>query len=349
MDILGLTFAQFLSEVEHRFGKGHYHAAAAYRQIFGGGNNAFSHLPEFSQSPRLAHAFAQWLRLDPAPVIKIQKEGNLTKFVSRLKDGHTIESVSIPMANHQALCISSQVGCRMGCRFCETGQMGLRRNLTAAEIVAQVFAARFVLKTRVRNLVFMGMGEPFDNFEAVAQAILVFSDQRGFDIAPKHITVSTAGLIDGIEKLARLNLPQLKLAVSLNASDDKTRSELMPVNRKYPMDKLKAALLGYPLPKDGAVFIEYVLIKGANDGRAHACRLARYLEGLNAKVNLIGYNPRRNSPFAATSEADLIRFRDYLIEEKLFVRLRSSKGRRIMAACGQLGAAEYNVKGGEHV
>ncbi len=338
MNILELSFEELVGQMQHRFGKGAFHAAAVYRQVFTCGSKDFRRLSAFSQSPALAWSLEEVLELDPAPISDIQREGDVLKFVSRLNDGENIESVLIPMANHMALCISSQVGCRMGCRFCQTGQMGLRRNLTAAEIVGQVFRARFTLKTPIRNLVLMGMGEPLDNFDAVARALAVITDQRGLNIAPKHITISTVGWLAGLEKLAGLKLPQLKLAVSLSAADDTLRSRLMPVNQKYPLADLKKALLAYPLQKDGTFFIEYVLIKGINDSRCHARQLAEYLSGLKVKVNLIGYNPRCNSPYEAPRAEDLLRFRDDLIECGVFVRLRASKGRRIMAACGQLGA-----------
>ncbi len=340
MNILEFSFEQLVDQMQRRFGKGAFHAAAVYRQVFTCGGTDFRRLPAFSQSPALARSLEEEVVLAPAPVSHIQEEGDVSKFVSRLNDGEIIESVLIPMANHTALCISSQVGCRMGCRFCETGQMGLRRNLTAAEIVGQVFRAKFTLKAPVRNLVLMGMGEPLDNFDAVAQALAVITDQRGLNIAPKHITISTVGRLDGLKKLAGLNLPQLRLAVSLNAADDALRSRLMPVNQKYPLADLKKALLAYPLQKNGAIFIEYVLIKGINDSRRQARQLAQYLSGLKVKVNLIGYNPRRNSPYEAPVAEEMLRFRDYLIQHGVFVRLRASKGRRIMAACGQLGAVE---------
>lgn len=189
----------------------------------------------------------------------------------------------------------------------------------------------------VRNVVLMGMGEPLDNFEPVIQAIRVMADQRGLDIAKRHITVSTAGLATGIEQLAALNWPQLKLAVSLNASNDTLRSQLMPVNRKYPMGTLKAALRSYPLARGNAIFFEYVLIKGINDHPRYARQLCAYLQDLPAKLNLIPFNPTQPSPFKAPTIKDVDRFHQALIEQNIFVRLRSPKGAGIRAACGQLG------------
>jgi 23S rRNA (adenine2503-C2)-methyltransferase len=189
----------------------------------------------------------------------------------------------------------------------------------------------------VRNVVFMGMGEPLDNFDNVVQAIDVISDQRGLNIARRHITLSTVGLSGGIRRLADLGWPQLKLAVSLNASNDELRNWLMPINRRYPMDNLKTALGQYPLARGNAIFMEYVLIKGVNDHPRLAAELAAFFQDLPVKLNLIAYNPSDGSPLEAPSEEDLLRFRQALIDQHIFVRQRSSKGAGIRAACGQLG------------
>jgi 23S rRNA (adenine2503-C2)-methyltransferase len=247
--------------------------------------------------------------------------------------------VVIPMANHSTVCISSQVGCAMGCRFCRTGRMGWRRNLTAAEIVAQVYTVKVKMGAAVRNVVFMGMGEPLDNLDNVMQAIAVLSDQRGLDIALRHITLSTVGLAPGIRRLAAQGWPQLKLAVSLNASNDEMRNRLMPVNRRHPMGSLKQALGQYPLARGNTIFMEYVLIRGVNDDPQSAAALAAFFQGLDVKLNLIAYNPSDGSPFEPPAEEDLDRFHQALIDQRIFVRRRSSKGSGILAACGQLGAS----------
>jgi 23S rRNA (adenine2503-C2)-methyltransferase len=216
--------------------------------------------------------------------------------------------------------------------------MGLQRQLTPAEIVAQVYTVKVAMGYNVRNVVFMGMGEPLDNFDNVMQALQVLSDQRGLNIAERRITLSTAGLVDGIERLIALNRPQLKLAVSLNAPCDAVRDTIMPINRRYPLTQLKRALKAVPLGRGNALFMEYVLIKGINDRPQHAAQLADYLRDLPAKLNLIAYNPRRQSPFEAPSAGDLARFQQTLIDNKIFVRVRGSKGGAIWAACGQLGS-----------
>jgi 23S rRNA (adenine2503-C2)-methyltransferase len=225
----------------------------------------------------------------------------------------------------------------MGCRFCRTGRLRLIRNLTAAEIVSQVFDARFRLGCDIRNVVFMGMGEPLDNFDNVVQAIRVLNDQRGLDIARRYITVSTAGLIRGIDQLAASVSPPVNLAVSLNASNDDIRSQLMPINRNAPMAALRESLMKYPLNRKSALFIEYVLIQGVNDSKAHARELARYLAPMKAKLNLIAYNQAPGSDFRPPSVDTFARFHGWLLDLNVFVRRRGERGARIMAACGQLG------------
>ena len=332
-----LTCSELASELEKRYGKGHFHASAIYRQVFSEGNVHWENAPEFQRSKKFLEQLRQDLIIDRTPVIATQTEDDVTKFATRLCDGNVIESVIIPMFTHSTLCVSTQVGCRMGCKFCETARMGFVRDLSVEEIVAQLFKAKSVFGANIRNIVFMGMGEPLDNFENVVRSIRVMEDQRGFDIPHRYVSVSTSGRVDGIRKLARLNWPRLNLAVSLNAPNDRIRSKIMPVNNLYPMAELRKAMMDFPMKKNGTVYVEYVLIKNVNDARRHARQLAEYLAPVRAKVNLIGYNPRTSSPFETPSEEEVDRFLDWLVEERVFVRKRSSKGRSIRAACGQLG------------
>ncbi len=339
MNLLGLTYPQLVSIFRERYGRGEFHAAALYRGFYGSAFREPTDIEAFSASHRLQGQLRSDLELSRPVVVAQTTEDGVTKLVFRLQDGHRIETVVIPMANHATVCISCQVGCRMGCQFCHTGQMGWVRNLSAEEIVSQVYTIKIAMGIDVRNVVFMGMGEPLDNFDPVVQAVRVMEDQRGLNIAKRRITVSTVGLPHQIERLAQLNWPQLKLAVSLNAPNDAVRSELMPINRKYPLDQLKSALQHYPLARGNTIFIEYVQIKGVNDKRSHASQLKDFIGDLPVKLNLIPYNPRRHSPYQAPTETDIERFHQALIEEKIFVRLRSSKGAGIRAACGQLGAS----------
>ena len=336
LSILGLTLQETEQELHRRYGKGTYHAEALYREIFKTGNRDLTSVPEFTASPRLVPPLMRDLSLPYGQVGSCIEDSGPLKFISVLEDGLEIESVVIPMGSYNTLCISSQVGCRMGCRFCETGKMGLVRNLKAEEIVAQVLTARFALNISVRNIVFMGMGEPLDNQEEVIQAIRVMTEQKGLDIAMSQITVSTAGRVDGLLRLGSLGWPGLRIAVSLNAANDRLRSRLMPINRAFPLPVLKRALTNYPLGDKSFFLFEYVLLPGQNDSREHAEEVAEFLSGLRARVNLIGYNPGNTTVGRAPSDNELHKFASWLRTEGIPVRIRWSKGRSIMAGCGQL-------------
>ncbi len=313
-----------------------YQAAAVYRNVYKNNNYNYSNLKCCRNSIKLTRLIKTDIIQDSSSVVRTQKENGVLKFITRLKDGAEIESVIIPMATRFTLCISSQVGCRMNCRFCETAQMGFVRNLEVEEIVGQLFTAKFGFGVEIRNVVFMGMGEPFDNFQNVIQSIKILNEQRGFDIAMRHITISTVGLPDGIQHLATLDLPLLKLAISLNAPNDQIRSNLMPINLKFNMKSLKKVLTEYPTSKSDSFFITYVLIKNINDSHENAYELARFLRPLKTKINIIPYNPQNASPFRSPSENDIQRFCSWLMDQNVFVCRRSAKGQNITAACGQL-------------
>lgn len=336
--VLALTFGELAAVLQQRYGKGAYHAAALYREIFKRGSTFLEHLPEFSRSQAFARQLEHDLEL-PACRIVAREEDEVLKFASALSDGGSMESVIIPAPGRTTLCLSSQVGCRMGCRFCATGELGFVRNLEPEEIVWQLYAARFLLGRSIDNIVFMGMGEPLDNFESVLQAMRVLNDQRGFNVAYSHMTLSTCGHADGIRRLGALHLPQLRLAVSLNAANDELRSRLMPINRRYPLSRLKAELQALRLGRKGVLLIEYVLLGGVNDSRVHALELVRYLEDLPVRVNVIPYNGGPSSEYEPPSREQVYRFCRWLGEEGIFVSLRRSRGASIRAGCGQLGAS----------
>ncbi len=338
LNILGLTCDQLAAELKVRYGRGRYHAAAFFRTMFKDGRTYFGGVAEFADAPEFGCRLAADLRLPVCEITGRREADGVLKFATSLADGRVIESVVIPANGRTTLCVSSQVGCRMGCRFCATGQSGFGRQLAVEEIVWQVYAARFHLGRRIDNVVFMGMGEPLDNPDNVVQAIRVISDQRGFDIACRRMTLSTAGHVDGIRKLADCGLDRLKLAVSLNAADDALRDELMPINRRYPLKRLKEALDAFPLGKKGVVFVEYVLLAGINDSPADADRLDRYLGGLPVRINIIAFNCSVDTPFRAPAPETVRRFCERLTAAGRFVRLRQSRGAQILAGCGQLGA-----------
>ncbi len=337
LNIFNTTHDQFVDAFRWQYGKGTHISTPVYRRVMKTGKTAFHELAAFAELSDLAGQLETDLALSTGRLVKRVSDGNVVKVVTRLADDLDVESVVIPMFRRHTLCVSSQVGCRMGCRFCRTGKMGLLRSLTAAEIIGQVFAARYQLGFDIRNVVFMGMGEPLDNLDNVIQAIRVLTDQRGLDVTRRHITVSTVGLTAGIDRLARIDGSPVNLAVSLNAPTDNIRSRLMPINRSIPMAALQASLLRYPLARKSALFMEYVLIQGINDRQEHARALARYLAPMTVKLNLIPYNPAPGCEWQPPSKEAYRRFHAWLVAENVFVRRRSERGGRIMAACGQLG------------
>ncbi|MBI4255603.1 MAG: 23S rRNA (adenine(2503)-C(2))-methyltransferase RlmN [Candidatus Rokubacteria bacterium] len=274
----------------------------------------------------------------PEPERVTASQDGSRKLVFKLEDGSRISSVLMPDDDRMTLCVSTQVGCGFECRFCLTGVMGLERNLTAGEIVGQALAANRLLEggPRVTHIVFMGMGEPLANYAAVVQAIRILTDPKlGLGYSPRRITVSTVGLVPGIEKLGRENL-KVNLAISLHAATDEVRERLMPVNRSYGLDALMAALRKYPLAPRQRIFFEYVLLEGINDAPEDAKRLARLLRGLKAKVNLIPFNDWEGTEFRRPPLPRILAFQSILLDAGITTTVRWSKGEDIGAACGQL-------------
>ena len=264
-------------------------------------------------------------------VVEVGEDGT-RKYLFRLEDGEHVESVLIPDEGRNTLCISSQVGCAMACRFCLTGTFSLTRNLTTAEIVNQVCAVR--RDADVRNIVFMGMGEPFHNLDNVVRAIRILIDPDGLQLSNRRVTVSTSGLIPELEEFARR--VTVNLAISLNATTDEQRDMLMPVNRTYPLAELLSACRRLPLPGRRKITIEYVMIKGVNDSLDDAKRLVRLLSDIPNKINLIPFNEHEGSPFQAPDREAIDRFHSFLLAKHFTVITRDSRGGDISAACGQL-------------
>lgn len=328
LNILGLASGEFIAVAASR-GLKRPAALEIYRRAF-----------------REGVADLQWGFIPSWPITATLVEGQTSKFALRHDDGLETESVIIPMPHRtggfsRTLCVSSQIGCAMGCRFCETAQMGLMKNLTAAEIVGQWHAARFQCHAAIKNIVFMGMGEPMDNLDNVIQAVRVLTDHNGAGVPAANISISTVGRVDGIARLAELvrepGFRKLNLAVSINAPNDAIRSQIMPINRAVPMARLMEAMLTFPMRPNGAICIEYVLIPGVNDAPEHADEICQYLRPLRCSLNIIPYNPRRDSPWPAPSEESVDRFVERARSHGQFVKRRGTKGRSVMAACGQLG------------
>lgn len=337
MNILSLSYDDFKSKVKDLYKRDRFIAASAYRQIFFHGDISFENVKDMKRDPEFLKSLSGDLEFNTGKIVKKVETDGVLKFVTELFDGNRIESVIIPMFTHNTLCVSSQAGCKMGCRFCETAKAGFKRDLLADEITAQLYNAKFLLNYDIRNIVFMGMGEPLDNYENVVKAISVINDERGFDIPLTRITLSTSGIVPGIKKLSENNWAEkINLAVSLNATEDKTRSYLMPVNKRYPLETLISELKKFPLRTKGTVFMEYVLIKGVNDTVEDALRLVEISKMFKTQINLIPYNPGKDSEFQTPGEDAIENFKKILIQDSVFVRRRATKGRDVMAACGQL-------------
>jgi 23S rRNA (adenine2503-C2)-methyltransferase len=261
------------------------------------------------------------------------------KILLKTADQLLTECVLMPSENRVTLCVSSQVGCRMACTFCQTGKMGLTRSLSRGEILAQVILANQRLmqrgeQRRVTNIVFMGMGEPLDNFDEVVAACEILLDERFFGLSKHRVTVSTSGLVPAIEELGR-RVP-VSLAISLHSADDEQRSQMMPVNKKHSLSELKEALLKYPVQTRHGITFEYVMINGVNDSLQHAKKLVKFLHGLKAKVNLIPMNPHPGSEMVATDSERMREFQKYLTDRSIPAPVRYSRGQDVSGACGQL-------------
>ncbi|WP_321371924.1 23S rRNA (adenine(2503)-C(2))-methyltransferase RlmN [uncultured Desulfuromusa sp.] len=296
------------------------------------------HVTDFEQMTDLAKNFRTELA-DQAYIsswlpeyVETSHDGT-RKYLFRLDDGQSIEAVKIPMDENRAtLCISTQVGCAMGCQFCMTGTFGLVRNLRPEEIVNQVCAA--LQEGPISNIVLMGMGEPLHNLENVVTALQILYLDDGLGYGTRRVTLSTCGLVPEIAQLGRMI--KVNLAVSLNAATDEIRDRLMPVNRRYPLDQLISACRDYAQITKQRVTFEYILIGGVNNSVADAKRLVKLLHGVRCKVNLIAYNEHEGAAFKAPSEESIKLFQSYLLQRDIVATLRASKGQDISAACGQL-------------
>jgi 23S rRNA (adenine2503-C2)-methyltransferase len=306
---------------------------ALYRQLA----VDFSSISTFSESLK-NQLLTRFVTGIPSVEKRYDSTDGTKRYLLRLTDNRTIESVWMPEENRNTICISTQAGCPVDCRFCLTALMGLERNLTSAEIVGQVLL--LVREQRARhggeqlNVVIMGMGEPLLNLENVLKATRLLTEKKGFGLSPRRITVSTSGIVPKIHELGRAPV-RPKLAISLNASTEEQRRELMPITRKYHLRDLVEACRAYPLRPWERLTFEYVLLKDTNDSVADARRVVRLLSGLNAKVNLIAFNPGPGIPFDTPSEESVHGFQQ-IVKRSLPCFVRKPRGRDIYAACGQL-------------
>ena len=275
---------------------------------------------------------------------KLSKDGTI-KYLFELADGLTVETIFIPGGNRRTVCVSTQVGCKFRCDFCETGKQGFTRNLNVGEILNQVIEVNNDPDSgNVTNVVLMGMGEPLDNFEPVAEALRLFNSKEGFGIGKRKITLSTAGVVPGIQRLGELGLG-VNLAISLHAADDETRTRLMPINKKYPVREVLKACRYFPLAPQRLITMEVILFDSVNDSVSDAEKLAAALKGIRAKVNLMRFNQVSSGGFKASPDEKIYQFMARLTAKDIPVTLRESRGADIMAACGQLKSASQAAIG----
>ncbi|PLX83998.1 MAG: 23S rRNA (adenine(2503)-C(2))-methyltransferase RlmN [Desulfuromonas sp.] len=331
VDLKNLTLEEltgFLSGL----GKEKFRARQLMRWIYRRGVTSFAEMTDLSKA--LREELAERATASDWTPERVEKSRDGTrKYLFRLADGQTVETVRIPMEGERAtLCVSTQVGCAMACTFCLTGTFGLVRNLDPAEIGNQVCAA--VKDGPVNNIVLMGMGEPLHNLENVVKALEILYCTEGFDYGPRRVTLSTSGLVPEMLELGRR--VRVNLAVSLNATTDAVRDQLMPVNRRYPLRELMNACRKYPLPPSQRITFEYILIRGVNDSLEDARRLVKLLHGVKAKVNLIPFNEHDGSAFRAPGAEAVEAFQRTLLDRGMVAIRRASKGQDISAACGQL-------------
>jgi 23S rRNA (adenine2503-C2)-methyltransferase len=311
----------------------------AWRWVHGKGATSWDEMSNIG--PEVRARLAAGARIGTLELAEVQRSKDGTKklrFTTR--DGYSIESVLIPDGDKTTQCISSQVGCAVDCQFCATAKLGLTRNLDSGEIADQVYRARALLAAeepdrRITNLVYMGMGEPLHNYDNVMRSLRILTSDLGVGLSQRRITVSTSGLVPRLEKLGAEDV-RPNLAVSLNASNDRVRDEIMPINRKWNIGKLLAALRSYPLEHRRRVTFEYVLLAGVNDSLADAAELAKLLRGFRCKVNIIPFNPHPESAYHRPSREAIDAFQTECKRLGLPTYLRTPRGDDIDAACGQL-------------
>lgn len=312
-------------------GKERFRATQIFKWIYQMGVTSFEEMTNLSKDLRTELDATACISEFIKPVVEEGGDG-VRKYLFTLVDGESVESVLIPDEGRNTLCISTQVGCAMGCEFCLTGTFRLKRNLATAEIVNQVCAVK--KDAEIRNIVFMGMGEPLQNLDNLVRTIEIMLDGNGLQLSNRRITVSTCGLVPQMAELGRR--VTVNLAVSLNATTDELRNRIMPINRKYPLKELLQACRSFPLPSRRKITIEYVMIGGVNDTLDDAKRLLKLTSDIPNKVNLIPFNEHEGCNFKRPTQAAVDAFHKYLIDRQVTVITRDSRGGDISAACGQL-------------
>jgi len=338
-DLTNMTLEEIEEFIAH-LGKKKYRARQIMKWMYQSGVSSFDEMTNLSKAFR--NEIKELARITFPLIDEIQESKDGTKKVLlRLEDGSLIESVLIREKNHWTQCVSTQVGCAMGCKFCLTGRYGLKRNLLPSEIVGQISALRFNTPEgkNIKSIVMMGMGEPLSNYENTLKAITIITSDVGPGVSKRKITVSTCGITPMIRRLGED--ASVNLAVSLNAPDEKMRTTLMPVNRQFPLKELIDACREYPMPRRRMITFEYILMDGINDSVEDAKKLTSLLKGVHCKFNLIPFNEFPESDFKKPSDKKIRAFQNVLIKHHYTTMVRPSKGNDILAACGQLSGRKH--------
>ena len=350
VDIASLTLDELTRFVTETLGEKPFRARQLFKWLHQRGATSFDEMTDLSKALRAKLAELAELVVVTKDLEQRSVDGTI-KYRWKTGDGKLIESVYMPSPERKTLCVSTQVGCAMGCRFCATATLGLVRHLRPSEIVAQVHAVNREVRANegldtqrpLTNLVFMGMGEPLHNFENVKTALALLESEEGPNFSSRHITVSTVGLVPMIERFATET--DVKLAISLNASNDETRDRIMPVNKRWKIAELMEAVKRFPVKQGRRVTFEYVLMEGVNDSDENARELVALLRGLPVKVNLIQYNENPGLGFASTRDNRAVAFQRILEAGEVPAFIRANRGRDIAAACGQLANVEVGQAG----
>ena len=351
-NLVGLSRDELVAELA-TLGEKPFRAKQLWHWIYHRGVTDFAEMTTLSKDFRARLAETHAVRRPEVAVAQVSRDGT-RKWLLRLADGQEVETVYIPEEDRGTLCVSSQVGCTLTCRFCHTGTQRLVRNLSSAEIVGQIMVARDGLGEwpapaegrQITNIVLMGMGEPLYNYDNVAKAMKIAMDGEGLSVSKRKITLSTSGVVPEMERCGREL--DVNLAVSLHATTDEVRDMIMPINKKYPLKMLLDACRNYPGTHNARrITFEYVMLKGVNDSEDDARRLIRLLKGIPAKVNLIPFNPWPGSFFECSDKATITRFADILSAAHISSPVRATRGEDILAACGQLKSASERKKKSE--
>ena len=312
-----------------------FHATQIFDWLYVKRVNSFNSMTNLSKDliSKLENSYV----FDNIEIIQKQVDKDVSKFLFKLSDGNHIEAVLMNHDYGNSLCVSSQVGCNMGCKFCESGRIKKVRNLTASEMVLQILMIEKEINTRISHVVVMGIGEPFDNFDNLVNFISIINHPKGIALGSRHITVSTCGVVPKIYEFSKLPY-QVNLAISLHAPTNEIRNKIMPINKVYNLDELMKAIKDYLSVSNRRVTFEYIMLDGINDSIDCAKKLASLIRGMNAYVNLIPYNETENISFKRTEKKKILEFYDILKKEKINVTIRREFGGNIDAACGQLRA-----------